>query len=450
MKYKRELEARRDKQYYILISRDVYHSPQSSTSSYQLITYCSLLSLILAALRSKMNVIVSSDTSELTNLPDSSPVRPQTLRSSPPSPSVPSATLPQRQVKAPLPAPSTTDLYDDEGKSESDFEERPGCRIRRPRHYKTTAAKLQYLRSMFRTWRMPLGTFCSHIADRRTLPSFREHWTSLKNWWMSPAGMQSLLSTSERQKILDTSDSWEIIIDLLRKELDEVSKLPVFGHFDVKNYAGKLEVLPALVDDIQRTAPRLSRLLMGIDDPTRESDSQRTSLSERHLFLLSNLCMSLHHKTCNYLPTTFGLYLLDGGAAKRVIETFSQLGVCPSHTTLVTRRNEIANYAKEQVRNLGERERDIVISWDNFEYQDSKAEERITNSTKFMSITTAVACIGLKYPPLGLKQPMLHPQLNFSASDFIRKVEPQGQIDLNIQQQVNPNVLIYQRITNLY
>jgi len=154
------------------------------------------------------------------------------------------------------------------------------------------------------------------------------------------------------------------------------------------------------------------------------------ALQPRHFLILSIMCTSLHRSKCTNLPTSFGIYLFDGGATKRVIETCNRLGICVSYSQLRKRHLETAQRVQEEVRTIGSGPAKLIMSYDNFEYQDSKAEERINSATKFMSITTAVAYVPCRPPGPGresikqhltIKQSMVKDNAYFSIEDFKRR-----------------------------
>jgi hypothetical protein len=207
-----------------------------------------------------------------------------------------------------------------------------------------------------------------------------------------------------------------------------VSDLAVFGEFDVQNRTKDIKLLEDIAPGIETAAPRLSRMLRSLDHPYwAKNKAEVVPMQPRHLLMLSVMCTSLHGKKCTNLPASFGIYLFDGGATKRVISTCNQLGICMSYNALRKKHLEIAQQAEKEVRELSSGPTKLILSYDNFEYQDSKAEERIESATKFMSITTAVACVPCRLPALRhksinqhmtIKQSMMQDTAFFSLKDF--------------------------------
>jgi hypothetical protein len=88
----------------------------------------------------------------------------------------------------------------------------------------------------------------------------------------------------------------------------------------------------------------------------------------RHLLILSIIYTSLYRKKCINLLTSFGIYLFNDSATKRVIKTCSQLGIYVSYSSLRTKHLQIAKQAEKEIRKLGSSPTKLILSYDNFEY----------------------------------------------------------------------------------
>lgn len=142
-------------------------------------------------------------------------------------------------------------------------------------------------------------------------------------------------------------------------------------------------MLDGAVSAIQKAAPQLTKLLRSLDRPKwARNQAEEADLQPRHLLMLSMMCTFLRRKTCTNLPTLFGIYLLDSGATKRVLNTCNRLGICMSYSQHRKKQLEMAKQAEGEVRELGPGPAKLILLYDNFEYQDSKAEELMASATQ--------------------------------------------------------------------
>ena len=277
------------------------------------------------------------------------------------------------------------------------------------------------------------------LFERRKERNFYQHWTNFASHIRQPKSIAfEELSDEERASIFTAHIGWDWVATQLREELVKVSHLDLFGTFNVQRRMENIKLFETAGPSITQAAPCLSKLLHDLDHPYWAKDqATESAFSPRHLLMFSMMCMSLHRKTCTNLPTSFGLYLFDGGATKRVIDSCNHLGICVSYSQLRIVYQNITKQAQEEVRRLGSSRMKLIVSYDNFEYQDSKAEERIASTTKFMSITTAVACVpcGLPSPDkkaalrnVLVKQNAIANATLFSLHAFEKRLLPERQI----------------------
>ncbi len=287
--------------------------------------------------------------------------------------------------------------------------------------------KLDYIFTLLRTWRWSFAGLLDIFFKHRKEHKYRQQWSGFESYIRDPqSAAYSVLSDVERQTFFDTHFGWDWVAKQLRQELEQVSDLAVFGNFDVENRMENIRLLENATSDIENAAPHLGKVLRLLDHPFwAKGNAEEVRLQSRHLLMLSIMCTSLHRKKCTNLPTSFGIYLFDGGATKRVINTYNHLGICTSYSQLRKMYLEIAKQAEKEVRELDSGPTKLILSYDNFEYQDSKAEERIESATKFMSITTAVACVPCRLGQgksinqhLTIKQSMIKDDVYFSFKNF--------------------------------
>jgi hypothetical protein len=60
----------------------------------------------------------------------------------------------------------------------------------------------------------------------------------------------------------------------------------------------------------------------------------------------------------------------------------------------------------------------IIVSWDNFDYNQSFRHQTLREQAKHISATTGKLCIGHYMPPKGLRYTMLHPEVTLNPCDI--------------------------------
>ena len=288
------------------------------------------------------------------------------------------------------------------------------------------SAKLKLVWGILSLWRWSFKIlFEKYFEFRLQFPHF---WANFRKFaWTSDSMAYSELQESDFQSLFASSTGWHYISEELGRELDNLTNTPAFARFNVDQCDQILQDLQQLGPAIEGLAPHLGYLLRQLGRPVH-SKKEESGIQSKHIFILSILCMSRHRVKSNTIPTAIGLYLMDSGASKRTINTLQQCGACPSYSTLFNIQTSLADKARKEVRKLALARNDFVVSWDNFEYQDTKAQERIGSQTKFESITTAMACIGVDFPATGLQKSMLRPHMMFDVQRCIRSMLPETQI----------------------
>ena len=122
------------------------------------------------------------------------------------------------------------------------------------------------------------------------------------------------------------------------------------------------------------------------------------------LAILVILCRSAHRNNSNYFPLLVAIYLYSAGAKVDAITLLNHLGLSVSYNVLLKRLRSImsssAAFIKQQATNCK-----LVGTWDNFEYRENVAGERIGDIVKFRSVTMALWIKnGWRIPSTGLKQ----------------------------------------------
>ena len=161
--------------------------------------------------------------------------------------------------------------------------------------------------------------------------------------------------------------------------------------------------LETIVANAKETSPLLTSLVLSVG-PTSRSTTTSHLVSMKLLAILVILCRSAHRNNSNYFPLLVATCLYFVGAKVDAITLLNYLGLMISYNVLLKKLRNItsssAAYIKEQASNCR-----LVGSWDNFEYRENVAGERIGDTVKFRSVTMAL-CVknGWRIPPTGLKQ----------------------------------------------
>lgn len=167
-----------------------------------------------------------------------------------------------------------------------------------------------------------------------------------------------------------------------------------------------------IVDVSSKKAPLLRSLVLGVG-PTScslSSPSDPHLVSMKIVAVLVILCRSAHRNNSNYFPLLIALYMYSADAKIDAITLLNHLGLSVSYKVLQSKLREITlankKWIKQQANN-----RQLVGTWDNFEYRENVHGERVGDTVKFRSITMALWIQkGWRIPRKGLKQTMWNPK----------------------------------------
>lgn len=160
-----------------------------------------------------------------------------------------------------------------------------------------------------------------------------------------------------------------------------------FGRVD-KRRSGDLDREPFedIVNQAKETAPLRTSMVLGVRP---SSDTRLTShlASMKLIAILVIMCRSAHQNNSNYVPLLVAMYLYSAGAD--AITLLNHLGLSVSYNSLLRKLRDIkahsAAFIKKQATNCK-----LVGSWDNFEYRENVAGERIGDTVKFRSVKMAL------------------------------------------------------------
>jgi hypothetical protein len=222
---------------------------------------------------------------------------------------------------------------------------------------------------------------------------------------------------------------------VVRKELEELGKHPSFGTFDYQwdpdnAELGTIRDMRNAERHILQDCPMLVEVLLSSStsvhakekvvqevennpefvDVESQRKAIRSQLMDHKLFAVAAILGSrLHLKLFDGVQTMLGLYMYQGGARKRVIETFSKFGLTKGFRTITDRYKKLNVIAQAKVREMG-RNAGAVVVYDNFDFAVDKRDEVIGNKRSFNSITTTLVLEGIEMPKGGLVQSMWHPE----------------------------------------
>ena len=161
-------------------------------------------------------------------------------------------------------------------------------------------------------------------------------------------------------------------------------------------------------------------LLGTIARPERKNPEQPKVLDQQLAFWIQQLLFCYRRSKCGGFAKTLALYLIDGGARKRVIDVLCELGVCCSWSTAQSVEKRLVQHARAQAAKIGSKD-NCMLTYDNFDFSIGRSREYLGNRKAFRSITTSIAVLGQKIPIEGLKQCMWRPLVPLRPEHVIVK-----------------------------
>ncbi len=204
---------------------------------------------------------------------------------------------------------------------------------------------------------------------------------------------------------------WRWIMDALGQEIKALAAHPAFASFQPTSQTtdfGSLESITQTAAVIKNLAPRWLELIETVCvDGQRGTPIDIASLTSTgpHVIMLALLCHKFRPNKANNIQTVLGLYLYQGGARRRVIDTFSQYGLTKSYKTLKRRMNSLVSAAEEKARVVSQSFEE-VDTYDNFDFPERNRGERTRDSRVMRSITTSLVVEGREFDDGPLKRDM--------------------------------------------
>ncbi len=249
----------------------------------------------------------------------------------------------------------------------------------------------------------------------------------------------------QRKAAFTEGRPWGWAMETLRQEIRAIASKPSLCKFQqpsVTSDLGSVDAVRKIAATIKEVAPRWLELIEVASDDSfvaKDVDVQSVSPAGCHAVILALLCHKLRPNRANNLQTVLGLYLFQGGARRRVIDTFCQFGLTMSYTTLQRRMASLTGEAARKAQVVGQ-SYDGIVTYDNFDFTEGKRGERTGDSRTMRSITTSLIFQGrgFDHGPLtqGMWRPALHP---LSAIEVAKKLEP-GDIDDEVRFDLHPAV----------
>lgn len=188
---------------------------------------------------------------------------------------------------------------------------------------------------------------------------------------------------------------WGWAMEALGGEIKALAECPAFAVYQPPSESTKLGSLEPIKQSgalIKQVAPRWLELIEAVCCGSRlESPADIESIvpNGRHAIVLAILCHKLRPQRSTNLQTILGFYLLQGGARRRVLDTFCQFGLTISYTTLQRRMADLIGEAERKVKIMGQSPFGIV-TYDNFDFLEGKRGERTGDTRIQRSITTSL------------------------------------------------------------
>ena len=179
---------------------------------------------------------------------------------------------------------------------------------------------------------------------------------------------------------------------------------------------GTLDWIKQVMPVIQELAPRWLELIERATQETRPRNPTAINLQtgdeafniRRTVIIFGILSHLMRPNRSTNFQTVLGLYLYQGGARRRVLDTQCQLGLIMSYSTLQRRMEKLTGKAERQVQLVGQT-LSGVITYDNFDFAEGKRGESAGDQRVFRSITTCLAIVGRAFEGGPLYQHMWQP-----------------------------------------
>ena len=246
---------------------------------------------------------------------------------------------------------------------------------------------------MFQKWGWNVVTYLSLLLDNRSGHTFRLNQKAFLRFVYVTLADDERLETfagSEINHFLNTR-AWDWVVKKLLDELQNLITHESFAEFkgpSEQSEWSSLSPFAGLKDAMSTCAPRWLSFIDAVARFKSEA-SEEVDNTGGYLTILSVLCHLLHPRKSSNFQIMFALYLYHGNARRRVIDSLCSLGLTSSYKTMKGHMNSI--HEKGCIRNkVVGHAHSTVLTYDNLEFPEGRRGERIGETRRFRSITSAL------------------------------------------------------------
>ncbi len=290
-----------------------------------------------------------------------------------------------------------------------------------PRHYLSRIEKLEHIHTLIRSLGWTFTDLLNEYNEQKDDPKYRSFWLQYKRY-------KNPVDRGTFQKIMRDNGVDEAA-HFFRRELDKLVKTKSFGQYvepdpadpDQVTPDGSLDFVEDMRPDAIECAPYSIRFLGLLSKPARKRDDINPIPSQSILVWVSMFLYSIRREKCNNIPRLFGLYCVNGGVKKRIVDVLSSIGLCASYSTLQECLKGLADVGQNRLLVLA-KDPTMNLAHDNFDFPDKPSGERLGDRKTFVSLTNGIIFKGHYMHQGDLKQSSWHPERLLSASQLLEKL----------------------------
>lgn len=176
----------------------------------------------------------------------------------------------------------------------------------------------------------------------------------------------------------------------LHKELRVLAQAEAFEGFHPPSKDKNLDAIPSIKDaspTIKELTPQWLHLLQCVCSANMASSN--ASVVQPATLILTTMCHLMRPKKCSNFQTTLGLYLYQGEASRRVLDTLCRFEMIVFYSTLQRRLTSLRTEAERRVEAVGQAP-STILTYANVEFTEGRRGERTGDNREFRSITTVV------------------------------------------------------------
>ena len=259
-------------------------------------------------------------------------------------------------------------------------------------------------------------------SSNKQVPEYRRFWLQYRRF----AYGKPTLDWPTTKNILDVNGIDEVA-HYFRVELENLAKAPGFGQYkepettnlDGQYPDGSLDFLTRLIPDAREKAPNLMRFLGLLSRPACKKGNIPEEIRPPLIAMVVMFLYHMRRKKCNNIPKLFGLYCVNGGVKKSILDILSSIGLSVSYTTVQDLLKTITAVGQQRLLTLA-KDPTMNKAHDNFDFSEERSGERLGEKKTFISLTNGIIFQGQYMPSEGLKQSSWHPEIPLSATVLLR------------------------------